>query len=79
MNLRKIKGILRDEFNKDSKVRRFIRGNIDCRVDGNLVSITQKSTGNGILSSILNSNCLIDVKQGTDELKKGQIIEAFLL
>lgn len=63
--------ILLDSFNKKSPQRRFLRGNIITIDEKQYVNITQVKTGNGILSSVLDSNCLIEVKKGTEFLSKG--------
>lgn len=64
--------ILSDSFNKKSKQRRFLRGKIHFVEEKQYVSITQVKSGNGILSSTLNSNCLIEVEAGNEGLKQGE-------
>ena len=40
-----------------------------------MVYITQIKSGNGILSSNLNSNCMIEVQGGNEGLKSGEIVD----
>ncbi|WP_050607823.1 gephyrin-like molybdotransferase Glp [Clostridium niameyense] len=79
IDINRIKGILVEDFPKKSSIRRFIRANIMYKQEKNIIKLTQVAQGNGILSSILNSNCLIDVPKGSDELKSGQLVEVILL
>lgn len=65
--------ILCDIKNKNGK-RRFVRGNVFYNEEKQVVDITQIKSGNGILSSTLNSNCLIEVKDGDTEIKAGEIV-----
>lgn len=63
--------IINQFYNKKSKVRRFIRGKTFIEDGIQMVSIIQKNSGNGILSSTIGSNCLIEIQKGNEELKKG--------
>lgn len=63
--------IINQCYNKKSKVTRFVRGKTFIEDGIQMVSITQKNSGNGILSSTLDSNCLIEIEKGNKELKKG--------
>lgn len=63
--------IINQCYNKKSKVTRFIRGKTFIEDGIQMVSITQNNSGNGILSSTLESNCLIEIEKGNKELKKG--------
>ncbi|MGL5243777.1 MAG: molybdopterin molybdotransferase MoeA [Sarcina sp.] len=71
--------VLKNEFKKKSKVRRFIRGNINYINNGNEVCITQVKSGNGILSSLVNSNCLIDIEEGNEGLINGNKVNVVIL
>lgn len=73
LKLKKIDYIFNEVINKKSPVRRFVRGNIIKTSKGYKVSITQVKKGNGILSSLLNSNCLIDIKPDNKDGTKGEI------
>ena len=63
--------IINQCYNKKSKVTRFVRGKTFIEDGIQMVSITQNNSGNGILSSTLESNCLIEIEKGNKELKKG--------
>lgn len=67
--------ILNEPYNKKSNVRRFLRGKTFIKDGVQMVSITQKKSGNGILSSTIDSNCLIDIKKGNEGLLKGEKVE----
>ena len=68
------KAILTNEFKKKSPNRRFLRGTVTSDVNGQKVEITQVKSGNGILSSTLNSNCLIELEAGNEGVNKGDIV-----
>lgn len=68
------KAILSDCYNKCSKQRRFLRGKVFHKDEKQYVSITQVKSGNGILSSTLDSNCLIEIEKGNTGLKKGEVV-----
>lgn len=67
--------ILCDNFNKKSPQRRFIRARAVIEEGKQIVYITQVKSGNGILSSNLNSNCMIEVQGGNEGLKIGDIVD----
>lgn len=79
LSIKREKGILVDSFNKKSPQRRFLRGNVLYDENGARVYITQIKSGNGILSSLLNSNCLIDIEAGNEGLKRGEIVNIIKL
>lgn len=66
--------ILLNNFNKKSIKRRFLRGKAFIKDEKQYVDITQTKSGNGILSSTLESNCLIEIKESTDKLEAGEIV-----
>lgn len=68
------KAILMNDFRKKSPSRRFLRGAVIPDVNGQKVVITQVKSGNGILSSTLNSNCLIELEAGNEGVNKGDIV-----
>lgn len=68
------KAILTNDFLKKSLQRRFLRGIVMADENGQNVTITQVKSGNGILSSALNSNCLIELESGNEGVKKGDIV-----
>ncbi|XZH19095.1 molybdopterin molybdotransferase MoeA [Clostridium perfringens] len=79
INIKREKGILMDSFNKKSLQRRFLRGNVIYDEKGSKVYITQIKSGNGILSSLLNANCLIEVEKGNEGLNKGEVVNIIKL
>ncbi|MBI5996834.1 molybdopterin molybdotransferase MoeA [Clostridium perfringens] len=79
INIKREKGILMDSFNKKSPQRRFLRGNVIYDEKGAKVYVTQIKSGNGILSSLLNANCLIEVEKGNEGLNKGEEVNIIKL
>lgn len=79
VNIKREKGILMDSFNKKSPQRRFLRGNVIYDEKGAKVYITQIKSGNGILSSLLNANCLIEVEKGNEGLNRGEVVNIIKL
>lgn len=79
INIKREKGILMDSFNKKSPQRRFLRGNVIYDEKGAKVYITQIKSGNGILSSLLNANCLIEIEKGNKGLNKGEVVNIIKL
>lgn len=75
IEIKKEKAVLNDDFLKKSKQRRFLRGRVECGESGQKVYITQVKSGNGILSSALNSNCLIEIEGGNEGMKKGTLVD----
>ena len=74
IEIKREKAILCDSFNKKSPQRRFIRGRVEIREEKQNVYITQVKNGNGILSSNLNSNCMIELEAGNKGLQSGCIV-----
>lgn len=79
MEIKREKALLTNSFNKPSPQRRFLRGRLSQEIDGVKVTITQVKSGNGILSSALNSDCLIEIPKGTEAVKEGQVIDIIRL
>ncbi|MGU8581877.1 molybdopterin molybdotransferase MoeA [Clostridium perfringens] len=79
INIKREKGILMDSFNKKSPQRRFLRGNVIYDEKGAKVYITQIKSGNGILSSLLNANCLIEIEKGNEGLNRGEVVNIIKL
>lgn len=79
INIKREKGILMDSFNKKSPQRRFLRGNVIYDEKGAKVYITQIKSGNGILSSLLNANCLIEIEKGNEGLNRGEEVNILKL
>ena len=79
INIKREKGVLMDSFNKKSPQRRFLRGNFIYDEKGAKVYITQIKSGNGILSSLLNANCLIEIEKGNEGLNRGEVVNIIKL
>lgn len=75
VEVKREKAILCDDFSKKSSQRRFIRGRFTIEDGVQKVYITQVKSGNGILSSNLNSNCMIEIKLGNEVLKAGSLVD----
>lgn len=79
INIKREKGVLMDSFNKKSPQRRFLRGNVIYDEKGAKVYITQIKSGNGILSSLLNANCLIEIEKENEGLNRGEVVNIIKL
>ncbi|EIF6295865.1 molybdopterin molybdotransferase MoeA [Clostridium perfringens] len=79
INIKREKGVLMDSFSKKSPQRRFLRGNVIYDEKGAKVYITQIKSGNGILSSLLNANCLIEIEKGNEGLNRGEVVNIIKL
>lgn len=75
VKIKREKAMLCNNFGKKSSQRRFIRARAEIEDGKQVVYITQIKSGNGILSSNLNSNCMIEVQSGNEGLKAGEIID----
>lgn len=75
LEIKREKAVLCDEVRKKSPQRRFIRGKAVIEEGVQNVYLTQVKSGNGILSSNLNSNCMIEVEAGNEGLKKGELVD----
>lgn len=75
LEVKREKAILCDNFSKKSLQRRFIRARAVIEEGKQMVYITQIKSGNGILSSNLNSNCMIEVQGGNEGLNVGEIVD----
>lgn len=75
LEVKREKAILCDNFSKKSPQRRFIRARAIIEEGKQMVYITQIKSGNGILSSNLNSNCMIEVQGENDGVKAGEIVD----
>lgn len=71
----RIKSVMEDDFLKESKVRRIVRG----VYNNNKVYLPQGGHSSGMMSSMLGCNCLIDIKPGTKQLLKGDEVEIILI
>lgn len=69
------KAILLQDIKKKSPQRRFIRGYAEIDNYRQYVHITQTKSGNGILSSAINSNCIIEIEVNNDGKSKGDLVD----
>jgi len=69
------KAILMDDFNKESKQRRFVRAHYK----RGQVYLSTSEHNSSVLSSMIHCNCLIDIKADSLKLKKGDEVEVVLL
>ena len=73
------KAFLVEGYNKKNIPRRFVRGRV-CFEDGKQnVYITQVKSGNGILSSNLNSNCILEIDAGVSFIEKNSLVNIIKL
>lgn len=70
------KAVLDNEFGKESKNRRFLRGRFE---NGIVIIPPTNEHSSGMLASMKNCNCLVDVPAGSKTLKKGCQIDVVLL
>lgn len=75
IEIKREKAYLIGSLKKKSNQRRFIRGKIVYNNGKQCVEITQIKSGNGILSSAINSNCLIEVEKGNEGIEEGTLVD----
>lgn len=73
------KAILLQDIKKKSPQRRFIRGYVEIDNYRQYVHITQTKSGNGILSSAINSNCIIEIEVNNYGKSKGDLVDIIKL
>ena len=73
------KAILAEGIIKKDVKHKFVRGYFEIDNCKQMVYITQKKSGNGILRSALNSNCIIEVKPNNEEIKNGDLVDIIKL
>lgn len=73
------KAILLKDIKKKSPQRRFIRGYVEVNNCKQYVHITQTKSGNGILSSAINSNCIIEIETNNDGKNQGDLVDIIKL
>ncbi|MDO5717414.1 MAG: molybdopterin molybdotransferase MoeA [Tissierellia bacterium] len=64
----------RNEFKKSSKIRRFVRASLS----GDEISFPEKHQS-GVLSSMADCNCLVDIKEGSGPIRAGDKVNIFIL
>ena len=75
IEIKREKAVLLNDFNKKSPQRRFLRGQLQYMDGKQCVYITQVKSGNGILSSTLNSNCIIELEAGNAGVSQGTMVD----
>ena len=75
IEIKREKAVLLNDFNKKSPQRRFLRGQLQYMDGKQCVYITQVKSGNGILSSTLNSNCIIELESGNAGVSQGTMVD----
>lgn len=78
-SIKREQAILMDNFNKKNNQRRYVRGKSVIIEEKQYVHITQNKSGNGILSSTIDSNCLIEIEKGNEKLSKGDKVNIIKL
>ncbi|MDO5707710.1 MAG: molybdopterin molybdotransferase MoeA [Andreesenia angusta] len=78
IEIKRLKAVLKNDFNKKSKRRRLVRALFEIGDEKNYVSI-MKDQKSGTLQSMMVCNCLIDIKAPNSGLKKGEEVEIILL
>ena len=75
INMKRREAVLQNEFFKNGKARRFVRG----YVSAEKVWIFGKNRDSGILSSMLRCNCLVEIPPHRPEVNKGERLCVYLL
>lgn len=73
--MEKRKAVLVNDFAKGSGVRRFLRG----FVEGDQVRVVTGNQASGALSSLLVSNCLVEIPTENSGARKGDQVRVYLL
>jgi molybdopterin molybdotransferase len=73
--LRRQTAVCQSEFGKASDMRRLVRA----RISGEEVFIPPRGHGSGMLRTLAECNCMIDIPAGTPSLQKGTRVEVILL
>lgn len=76
INIRKVKGVLKDSYPKNSmKTRRIIR----CKYEEGSIYLPDEGHSSGKMLKMIGCNGLIDMKKGREPLKSGDKVEVFLI
>lgn len=79
VKINKEKAFLKEDYINRGNKRRFVRGNF-YNSDGKIiVDITQKKSGNGIITSTKNSNCIIEFKNNKEKYQKDELVDIIKL
>ncbi|RDY26387.1 molybdopterin molybdenumtransferase MoeA [Romboutsia weinsteinii] len=74
IEIKREKAILLGTLNKENPQTRFLRGKTVYEDGKQYAEITQIKSGNGMLSSTIDSNCLIEVEKGSKGVEEGSLI-----
>lgn len=72
---KKVSAIMDSDFNKASKIRRFIRA----YYENGKIRLNSGKHSSGVLSSMIGCNALIDIKAGTEKLSIGDEVDVILI
>lgn len=75
LELRSAEKVMADDFTKASKVRRFVRA---IHKDGKIY-LPKGLHSSGVISSMKNCNCMVDIPAGTEGLKAGDKVKVLLI
>lgn len=76
LDIKKVAGIIQDDFSKSSNKRRFLRAKIELDIE-NRVYINNIYQSPGQINTMINSNAILEVKPGT-ALKVGDRVEVII-
>ncbi|WP_288222282.1 molybdopterin molybdotransferase MoeA [uncultured Clostridium sp.] len=79
IKIRREEAILAEGLIKKAFKHRFLRGYYKIENSKQYVYITQKKSGNGILSSAVNSNCIIEITANNEEKVQGDLVKIIKL
>ena len=79
IKIKREKAILADGNIKKSSKRKFVRGYVEIKDCNQYVYVTQRKSGNGILSSTINSNCIIEIQANNEEIQTGDLVDIIKL
>lgn len=79
IEIKREKAILKGEFKKVANKKRYLRGHYYIEDFKQYVYITQTKSGNGILSSAINSNCIIEINENNEIKQDGDIVSIIKL
>ena len=79
IKIKREEAILKEATIKKGFKHRFLRGYYRIEDSKQYVYLTQKKSGNGILSSAINSNCIIEINANDEEKLTGDIVNIIKL
>lgn len=73
---KELKLILKKDLNKKSPRVRFLRGKLEIE-DGKAYFIEKSEQGNGVLSSFIDCDVLVEIPWGSEEIKAGTLVTGY--